>query len=446
MRGRYRHVRIASRFAEALLPDVSALDMREEGPEKGSWIAPRLAREIFATLDRGEQALLFLNRRGYAPLTLCRACGHQYQCPDCSAWLVEHRFRGVLLCHHCGREQRMPRACGACGAEDALTAIGPGIERVAEEAALRFPEARRVILSSDMGSNAQLRDRFREIEAGQHDLIIGTQLVAKGHHFEKLTLVGVLDADLGLAHGDPRAAERTFQILTQVSGRAGRAARAGRAMLQTYHPEHPVMRAMVMGDSEAFYAHEIRTRQLGHLPPFGRLAGLIVSANEHEAATEFARRLLARAPQAEGLKLFGPADAPLAMIRGRHRVRLLAPEPPGVRPFGLCALLAQPRRAPYRQSAHPGGHRSDELHVGEPGPRSATAPCATATPDAPRRHRRNARIAPASLASPATLMIEGARFQRALPDGSLPITIASVNDRPASARTPRSFVLHAKVE
>jgi len=325
--GRYRHVRLTSRFAEAAMPDITALDMREEQTEKGSWIAPRLAREIFATLDRGEQALLFLNRRGYAPLTLCRACGHQYQCPDCSAWLVEHRFRGVLMCHHCGHEQRMPKSCGSCGAVDSLVAIGPGIERVAEEAALRFPEARTVILSSDMGSHSQIKDRFSEIEKGEYDLIIGTQLVAKGHHFEKLTLVGVLDADLGLAHGDPRAAEKTFQILTQVTGRAGRAAKAGRAFLQTYHPTHPVIEAMVKGDTEAFYAHELKVREEGGLPPFGRLAALIVSANEHDDAMGFAKKLLSEAPMAEGLKLFGPADAPVAMVRGRHRVRLLAQSP-----------------------------------------------------------------------------------------------------------------------
>jgi primosomal protein N' (replication factor Y) (superfamily II helicase) len=325
--GRYKHVLLHSRFAEAALPDITALDMREEPPEKGQWIAPRLAREIFATLDRGEQALLFLNRRGYAPLTLCRACGHQYQCPDCDAWLVEHRFRGVLMCHHCGHEQRRPETCGSCGAADSLIPIGPGIERVAEEAEERFPGARKVILSSDMGSHAQLRDRFAEIERGEYDLIIGTQLVAKGHHFERLTLVGVLDADLGLAHGDPRAAERTFQILTQVTGRAGRASRAGRAFLQTYHPEHPVIQAMVKGDREAFYAHELKVRADGGLPPFGRLAALIVSASEEGDAAEYAKRLLSAAPMAEGLRLFGPAIAPLAMIRGRHRIRLLAQSP-----------------------------------------------------------------------------------------------------------------------
>lgn len=322
--GRYTHVLLQSRFAEAAMPDITALDMREEPPEKGHWIAPRLAREVFATLDRGEQALLFLNRRGYAPLTLCNACGHQYQCPDCSAWLVEHRFRGVLMCHHCGHEERVPKACKACGALDTLVAVGPGIERVAEEAEARFPGARKVILSSDMGSNAQIRDRFAEIEKGEYDLIIGTQLVSKGHHFEKLTLVGVIDADLGLAHGDPRAAERTFQILTQVTGRAGRASKAGRAFLQTYHPTHPVMEAMVKGDREAFYRYELASREAGGLPPFGRLAALIVSANEHDPAFAYAKSILAAAPMADGLKLFGPADAPVAMVRGRHRVRLLA--------------------------------------------------------------------------------------------------------------------------
>jgi primosomal protein N' (replication factor Y) len=334
--GRYRHVLLTSRFAAQSLPDITALDMREESPEKGQWIAPRLAREIFATLDRGEQALLFLNRRGYAPLTLCKSCGHQYQCPDCDAWLVEHRFRGVLMCHHCGHEQRRPKVCSECGTEDSLIPIGPGIERIAEEVAERFPEARTVILSSDMGSNAQLRERFVEIERGDYDLIIGTQLVAKGHHFEKLTLVGVLDADLGLAHGDPRAAEKTFQILTQVTGRAGRASKAGRAFLQTYHPTHPVMEAMVKQDREAFYAHELEVREDGQLPPFGRLAALIVSASEHEDAIGFARKLLSAAPQAEGLRLFGPADAPVAMVRGRHRVRLLAQSP---RDFDLSGYV-----------------------------------------------------------------------------------------------------------
>jgi primosomal protein N' (replication factor Y) len=322
--GRYAHVRLESRFAAAAMPDITAIDMRIDGPDKGQWIAPSLAREVFGALDRGEQALLFLNRRGYAPLTLCNACGHQYKCPDCSAWMVEHRFRGVLMCHHCGHEVRVPKVCRECGQEDTLVAVGPGIERVAEEAAARFPDARRVLLSTDMGSHSQLRERFAEVERGEFDLIIGTQLVSKGHHFEKLSVVGVLDADLGLAHGDPRAAEKTFQILTQVAGRAGRASQHGKAFLQTYHPDHPVMKAMVSGDREAFYAQELLAREAGGMPPFGRLAALIVSANEQPTAMAYARTLLSSAPMAEGVRLFGPADAPVAMIRGRHRVRLLA--------------------------------------------------------------------------------------------------------------------------
>ncbi|GGA35818.1 primosomal protein N' [Pelagibacterium lentulum] len=325
--GRYAHVRLESRFADAILPDVTAIDMRAEGPEKGQWIAPKLARAVFDALDRGEQALLFLNRRGYAPLTLCRACGHQYQCPDCSTWLVEHRFRGVLMCHHCGHEERAPEVCGSCGATDSLVAVGPGIERIAEEVADRFPGARPVVLSSDMGSMSQIRDRFSEIARGEYNLIIGTQLVAKGHHFEKLSLVGVIDADLGLAHGDPRAAEKTFQILTQVTGRAGRASRVGKAFLQTYHPEHAVMQAMIKGDREGFYAHELEVRQQGGLPPFGRLAALIVSGADHGETFTLAKALMAAAPLAEGIRRFGPVDAPVAMVRGRHRVRILVQSP-----------------------------------------------------------------------------------------------------------------------
>ena len=324
---RYVHVMMKRRHLDAGLPDIRAIDMRSNGPPKGSWIAPELAREIFATIDRGEQVLLFLNRRGYAPLTVCSNCGHQYQCPDCSAWLVEHRFARTLACHHCGREIRKPDSCSNCHAEGSLRAIGPGIERIAEEAATRFPGARQVILSSDMGSNSLIRQRFAEIASGEHDLIIGTQLVAKGHHFEKLTLVGVIDADLGLAHGDPRAAEKTFQLLTQVTGRAGRAEKPGRACLQTYHPEHEVIRTMLSGDREGFYAHELKTRKENMLPPFARLASLVISARDHDLARTRARNLLAMAPGAEGIRLLGPSDAPMLLVRGRYRVRILVQSP-----------------------------------------------------------------------------------------------------------------------
>jgi primosomal protein N' (replication factor Y) len=294
----------------------------------GRWLSETLRRAIADTLAGGEQVLLFLNRRGYAPLTLCRACGHRLRCPNCSAWLVEHRFRGTLACHHCGHEVRRPHSCPNCGHEETLAACGPGVERLQEEVAERFPGARTLVLSSDMpGGIARLRLELEAIAKGEVDIVIGTQLVAKGHNFPGLTLVGVVDADLGLGLGDPRAAERTFQLLTQVAGRAGRAGHPSRALLQTYAPEHPVMRALVRGDRDAFYREEAAIRRRGGLPPFGRLAGIVVSAPERAAALEHARAM-ARAAPAEGtVRLLGPAEAPLALVRGRYRFRLLAHAP-----------------------------------------------------------------------------------------------------------------------
>ncbi len=327
--GKYKHVRLNKRFFSAAMPDINIIDMRLEGPPKGKFIAPKLAREIGKTLNNNEQVLLFLNRRGYAPLTLCRACGYKFQCSNCSTWLVEHRLINRLMCHHCGFEIKRPDKCPQCEEEETLVPIGPGIERIAQEARELFPDARQIVLSSDMGEGFALKQRFLEIERGEYNLIIGTQLVAKGHHFEKLTLVGVLDADLGLANGDPRAAENSFQILTQVTGRAGRAAKKGRAYLQTYYPKNDVIIAMKNQDSEEFYRHELSIREQGGLPPFGRLAAFIISADKREAALDYARYLVALAPKPtsakdlENLKIYGPADAPIPIIRAKHRIRIL---------------------------------------------------------------------------------------------------------------------------
>jgi primosomal protein N' (replication factor Y) len=324
-RGRYAHLVLPARFGVATPPDVSALDLRRSPPERGRWLAPPLVAAVTEAVEGGGQALLFLNRRGYAPLTLCRACGHRMACPNCSAWLVDHRFRRILACHHCGHEERRPEACPHCSAEESLVACGPGVERLQEEVLERFPAARTLVLSSDMPGGVQrIRAELDAIARGEVDIVIGTQLVAKGHNFPGLSLVGVVDADLGLAHGDPRAAERTFQLLTQVTGRAGRAGQASRGMLQTYSPDHPVIQALVSGDREAFYATEIETRRRGHLPPFGRLAAIVVSAGDRHSAQAHARALAMAAPLQEGVRLLGPAEAPLAVLRGRHRFRLLA--------------------------------------------------------------------------------------------------------------------------
>jgi primosomal protein N' (replication factor Y) (superfamily II helicase) len=267
---------------------------------------------------------LFLNRRGYAPLTLCRVCGHRFQCPNCSSWLVEHRFRGQLVCHHCGHGERRPEVCPECGTFDHLVACGPGIERVAEEVVAHFPDARTIVLSSDiLGGVRRLRLELEAIAKGEADIVIGTQLVAKGHNFPEMTLVGVVDADLGLANGDPRAAERTFQLLSQVTGRAGRTGKKSVGLLQTYQPDHPVMRAIVSGDAESFYDKEIAERELMRLPPFGRLAGIVVSAQTRAEAEGHARGLRRAAPDASDIHVLGPAEAPLSLIAGRYRFRLL---------------------------------------------------------------------------------------------------------------------------
>ncbi|RWG55441.1 MAG: primosomal protein N' [Mesorhizobium sp.] len=322
--GRYQRAVLSARFAEAALPDLKSIDMRRAPPARGGFLSPLLLEQMERTLERQEQSLLFLNRRGYAPLTLCRVCGHRFGCPVCSAWLVEHRFRGQLVCHHCGHNERRPEACPECGTLDHLVACGPGVERIAEEVVAHFPEARTIVLSSDLlGGVRRLRLELEAVANGEADIVIGTQLVAKGHNFPGMTLVGVVDADLGLANGDPRAAERTFQLLSQVTGRAGRTGKKSLGLLQTYQPDHPVMRAIVSGDSEAFYEREIAERERAVLPPFGRLAGIIVSAATRAEAETHARGLRRAAPTASDLFVLGPAEAPLSLIGGRHRFRLL---------------------------------------------------------------------------------------------------------------------------
>ena len=327
--GRYRDVVLPGRFTGAELPEVSAIDLRKDPPEQGKWLSPVLVEAVSATLALRQQALLFLNRRGYAPLTLCRSCGHRFECPQCTAWLVEHRFRHRLNCHHCGFSLPVPEKCPKCGNEGSLVACGPGVERVAEEVALRFPEARVAILSSDLIPGlTEIREIIGKIEAGEIDIIIGTQIVAKGHNFPLLATVGIVDGDLGLSMGaDPRAGERTFQLLHQVTGRAGRALTQGRGYVQTHMPEHPVMQSILSGDREAFLEREINVRRRGLLPPFGRLAALIVSARDKELAEKFAREVARRAPPAERIQVLGPAEAPLAVVRGRYRWRLLVKAP-----------------------------------------------------------------------------------------------------------------------
>ena len=331
--GKYARLDLGARYGVAELPEMRAADLRAAPPAQGRWIGPELQAEVQARLARGEQSLLFLNRRGYAPVTVCRACGHQIGCDHCDARMVEHRFQKRLMCHQCGATKPMPLACPACGVEGRLSPVGPGVERLAEEVAAVFPGARLAVLSSDLfGSARALKEKIAEIAAGEADIIIGTQLVAKGHNFPLLTLVGVIDADLGLQGSDLRAAERTFQLMRQVSGRAGRGERPGLALLQTCQPEHPVIRAILSGDEEAFWRAEAAQRQAAGVPPFGRLAGIVLSSPDVQAVFDFGAELARRDGPLRrvGAEVFGPAPAPIARVRGRHRVRLLVKAAKGV--------------------------------------------------------------------------------------------------------------------
>ena len=322
--GRYRELQLTERHGLAEMPEIRAIDLTLDPPLRGRWLAPALVAELQANLDAGEQSLLFLNRRGFAPLTLCRHCGHRFQCPNCTAWMVEHRLMHRLACHHCGHVMPPPKACPECGEEDSLVACGPGVERIADEVADLFPDARTAIVTSDtIWSPARAAEFVRAMDAGELDIVIGTQLVTKGYHFPNLTLVGVVDADLGLQGGDLRAAERSFQQIQQVAGRAGRGDRPGRVLVQTHDPEAPVISALISGDAPGFYAAETEARREAAMPPFGRLAAIIVSSEDKAEAEAVARRIGHAAPSVEDMAVFGPAPAPLAMLRGRHRQRLL---------------------------------------------------------------------------------------------------------------------------
>ncbi len=330
--GKYDKLVLTSRFGAAVLPDMRAIDMRDVKLPSNRWISPELAQAVNARLEKGEQSLLFLNRRGFAPVTICRACGHQIACDHCDARMVEHRFTKRLVCHQCGESKPLPEICPSCEVEGRMAAVGPGVERMTEEATELFPDARVATLSSDLfGSARALKERIASIAEGEADVIVGTQLVAKGHNFPLLTLVGVIDADLGLQGSDLRAAERTFQLMRQVSGRAGRAERAGEALLQTYQPEHPVIRAILGGEEEQFWKAEAEERRHAGVPPFGRMAGIILSSPELQDVFDFGSALArSDAPlRAVGAQVFGPAPAPIARIRGRHRVRLLVKAPKG---------------------------------------------------------------------------------------------------------------------
>jgi len=336
--GRYDLLRLSARPGVATLPDIQLVDMREHPPERGQWLSPVLREALAENLIEGQQSLLFLNRRGYAPLVLCRACGEKLQSPGTESWLTEHRYTGLLVCHLTGYTVKKPDACPHCGAINTLMGVGPGVERIAEEVRALLPEARIEIFSSDTAQTGEdTRAIVERMARGETDIMVGTQIVAKGHNFPRLTLVGVVDADSGMKGGDLRAGERTFQLLSQVAGRAGRAEHPGRALIQTYQPDNPAMIALAMGDRDGFLAIERDVRAEMGMPPFGRLAAMILSAPSAQLVDLFANEVVKAAPNGEGIEVFGPAPAPIAVVRGRHRRRFLVKSP---RDVDLSAYMA----------------------------------------------------------------------------------------------------------
>jgi primosomal protein N' (replication factor Y) len=322
--GRYHWLKLPRRHGAAVMPETRLIDLRHTRIEPGTWLSQPLREAVATTLAAGEQAMLFLNRRGYAPLTLCESCGHKLVCRQCSAWLVEHRYQRRVACHHCGFEMSTPLKCPQCQAEKTLVACGPGVERVAEEFTAAFPDTRVAIASSDtLHGPLETQAAIRAMAKHETDVLIGTQIVAKGHHFPQLTLVGIVDADLGGSDGDLRARERTFQLLHQVSGRAGRAEKPGLVLIQTRNPDDPVMRALASGDRDTFFEQEIAARKRVSAPPFGRLAAIILSGRDGEAVREAGRELARAAPNAHGVKVWGPTAAFYQLLRGQTRERLL---------------------------------------------------------------------------------------------------------------------------
>lgn len=345
--GRYNVVHLTERHAGASLPIIHLLDMVKHPPERGNFLSPVFINEMKITLAKGEQVLLFLNRRGYAPLMLCRACGYRFECADCSSWLVLHGSLqssvSSLQCHHCNHKEPAPICCPSCGAEkEKLAACGPGVERIAQEVeqlvtsykwqvtgetfVTRHPSPV-TILSSDEAVDGEV---INDIIMGRTQIIIGTQMVAKGHHFPNLTLVGVVDADLGLNGGDLRASERTYQLLHQLSGRAGRAEVAGHVYLQTYESKHPVMKALAAGDRDGFMAAEIATRARGYWPPYGQLAAILLDGTVETEVQRAGIHLARTAPADSRISVLGPAPAPLSRLKGQYRYRLLVKADKGV--------------------------------------------------------------------------------------------------------------------
>ncbi|MEW8224012.1 MAG: primosomal protein N' [Candidatus Thiodiazotropha taylori] len=321
---RYRQLDLPKRAADASMPSLSLIDIRN-GHLKGG-LSPALLKHLQQTLQAGEQAMLFLNRRGYAPMLTCHACGWLTDCPRCDARMTHHRQQRLLWCHHCGHQQREPAVCPSCGSPD-LRPVGQGTERVEEVLQQHFPNYPLARIDRDSTSRkGSLEKLLKQVHSGSIPLLIGTQMIAKGHHFPAVTLVAILDVDQGLFGADFRASERMAQLILQVAGRAGRAERPGRVMIQTRHPDHPLMQLLTQQGYAAFAKLAMQERQMAMLPPYAHQALIRAEANRSDYPELFLKQLLESCQQiqhATELEFWGPVPAPMERRAGKTRAHLL---------------------------------------------------------------------------------------------------------------------------
>ena len=315
--GKFHHFILEQRFGQK--NEIELVDLRREKMQSNEFLSQKLRSEMALNLSKNKQTLLFLNRRGYAPVTLCKSCGKKYQCGDCDFHLVLHKSKQQLICHHCGHQEKSILECKFCGEKDALISVGVGVEKVEEEVRRLFPTARIALVTSDNVTNFDEVDKLvKQILNREIDVIIGTQMIAKGHDFPDLNLVGIIDADAMLYSSQLRALEKTYQILTQVIGRAGRRDECGKIVIQTYNPQNFIFEKIIKGDKKNFYEFEISNRKTMELPPFSRLAKFEISSFSEGEAKSFAKKLISHFPVSDKIELFGPAPAPLQRLKNRH--------------------------------------------------------------------------------------------------------------------------------
>lgn len=322
--GKYEHLILKSKFFNNKKTQIELVDMKNSDLEKGCFISKELEKEMQNCLENKKQILLFLNRRGYAPLTLCKSCGHKISCKDCSSYMSYHQSLNKLICHHCGSESKFNIACENCEEEDSFVTLGAGVERIHEEVKSLFPLSKTALMTSDSLNNQEESTKIIEkIINNEVDVIIGTQIIAKGHHFPNLSLVGIIDGDSSFNNANLRAGEKSFQLLTQVIGRAGREKHPAKIFLQSYNINNLVFKYIIEQNRDDFFNLEIQNRQIMQMPPFGKMIAIIFISKNEDLAINCGKMIVSHFPNQENIEIFGPAPMPISKIRKNYYYRVL---------------------------------------------------------------------------------------------------------------------------